>query len=139
MYRLKNCLGIPKIITFGETKYYNILIEPLLGENLYNLFVKNKNNFTLKDICLIALQCLNRLESIHAKRIIHCDMYRISTEEDLCNILYFDFLKDLDSIMLVEWSENILEFLPKEYFSIKIEILDEEKRKIIIKREKGTE
>ena len=74
LYSLKDCVGIPKIISFGETKYYNILIEPLLGENLYNLFIQNKNNFTLKDICLIALQCINRLESIHSKGIIHCDI-----------------------------------------------------------------
>ena len=74
LYRLKDCLGIPKITSFGETKYYNILIEPLLGENLYNLFVQNKNNFNLNVICLIALQCLNRLESVHSKGIIHCDI-----------------------------------------------------------------
>ena len=74
LYTLRNGPGIPKIISFGITKYYNILIEPLLGTNLYNLFNQNNKQFTLKDICLISLQCLTQFEFIHSKGIIHCDI-----------------------------------------------------------------
>ena len=74
LHLLRDGPGIPKIISFGVTKNYNVLIEPLLGKNLYSLFLDNKRYFTLKDICLIALQCLNRLEYIHSKGISHCDI-----------------------------------------------------------------
>ena len=74
LYLLRGGPGIPKIISFGVSKKYNILIEPLLGKNLYSLYLENNKNFTLKDICLIALQCLSRLEYIHSKGIIHCDI-----------------------------------------------------------------
>ena len=74
LYLLKDCPGIVKIISFGVTNKYNILIEPLLGKTLYSLFLESDKNFTLKDICLIAIQCLERLECVHSKGIIHCDI-----------------------------------------------------------------
>jgi len=74
LYLLRHNPGIVKIITAGKTKKYNILIEPLLGKTLYSLFLEQKKNFTLKDICLISIQCLTRLESIHSKGVIHCDI-----------------------------------------------------------------
>ena len=74
LYLLRNCPGIIDIISFGITKYFNILIEPLLGKNLYSLFLENKKHFSLKDICLISIQCINILENVHSKGIIHCDI-----------------------------------------------------------------
>ena len=74
LYLLRNEPGIVKIISFGVSNKFNVLVEPLLGKTLYALFLENKKNFTLKDICLIAIQCLNRLESVHSKGIIHCDI-----------------------------------------------------------------
>ena len=74
LYKLRHCPGIVKIITTGRTKKYNILIEPLLGGTLYSLYLNQNKNFTLKDICLISLQCISRLESVHNKGIIHCDI-----------------------------------------------------------------
>ena len=66
--------GIIKFISFGHSKDYNILVEPLLGESLYSLYLESKKSFTLKDICLIALQCLDRIEHIHSKGYIHADI-----------------------------------------------------------------
>ena len=74
LYMLRNITGIVEIITAGHTKEYNVLIEPLLGSTLYSLFLDHNKNFTLKDICQIAIQCITRLESIHNKGIIHCDI-----------------------------------------------------------------
>ena len=74
LYLLRNCPGIVKIISFGVSNMFNVLVEPLLGKNLYSLFLENHKYFSLKDICLIAIQCLNRLESVHSKGIIHCDI-----------------------------------------------------------------
>ena len=69
--------GIPKIITFGRSGTYNILVEELLGPSLHILWglKKSKNEkILLKDICMIALQGLDRLEYIHSKYIIHRDI-----------------------------------------------------------------
>ena len=62
-------------------------------------------------------------------------MYRILSEQDLYEIGYFDFIKDTNSIILVEWSENILNFLPQTYFKVNIKVLGPTKRNIRISRE----
>ena len=67
--------GIPKFISYGHTKNYNILIEELLGKSLKNIFIENNakcNNII--DICLIGIQILDRLEYIHSKNIIYRDI-----------------------------------------------------------------
>ena len=73
LFTLKG-FGIVELISFGRNKKYNIMIQPLLGDSLYKIFLNLKKNFTLKDICLIGLQCLDRIEYIHSKNIIHCDI-----------------------------------------------------------------
>lgn len=45
--------------------------------------------------------------------LCHFDMYRINTFEDLCSTAFFDYL-DNGSVIAVEWSENIENFLPEE-------------------------
>ena len=67
--------GIPKLITFGYHGSYNVLIEELLGLSIGRIFEANRlKKFSLKDICMIALQALDRLEFIHSKLIIHRDI-----------------------------------------------------------------
>ena len=66
--------GIPKLISFGHSKKYNILIETLLDKSLYNLFIQKNIKFSIIDICLIGLQLLDRLEWIHSKNIIYRDV-----------------------------------------------------------------
>ena len=66
--------GIVDLISFGKNTKYNIMIQPLLGDSLYNFFLLNNKNFTLVDICLIAIQCLERIEWIHKKNVIHRDI-----------------------------------------------------------------
>jgi len=66
--------GIPRLISFGKITNYKILVEELLGPSIY-LTIDIKNNKTrLNDVCLIALQILDRLEFIHSKDIIHKDI-----------------------------------------------------------------
>ena len=66
--------GIPKYITFGHTKKYNILIEELLDKSLHDIFFQKKIICNLIDICLIGIQLLDRLEWIHSKDIIYGDI-----------------------------------------------------------------
>ena len=74
LYRFKNNEGIVNIITCGRCWGNFVLIENLLGKSLHNIFLDLSKKFTLLDICQIAIQCLDRLELIHTKGIIHCDI-----------------------------------------------------------------
>ena len=71
---LKN-VGIPRLISYGKFQNYKVLIEELLGESLYLIWKKKlKEEDKLRDICLIALQCIDRLQFIHSKGVIHRDI-----------------------------------------------------------------
>ena len=52
--------------------------------------------------------------------VFHFDMYRITDEDELYSIGFYDYL-NRGGIALVEWSENIEYALPQEYFSVRIE------------------
>ncbi len=66
--------GIPKFISYGRTKNYNVLIETLLDKSLFQYFILGNKLCNLSDICLIGLQILDRLEWIHSKNIIYIDV-----------------------------------------------------------------
>ena len=67
--------GIPKIITYGHYYNYNVLIEELLGKSLDNIYTSLIfKKFNLKDICMIAIQALQRLEFVHSKFVVHRDI-----------------------------------------------------------------
>ena len=59
--------------------------------------------------------------------IFHFDMYRIKTEYDLYSIGFFDYMDD-GNILIIEWSENIIEFLPPNVIEIYISVVDEYSR-----------
>ena len=74
LYYIKG-FGIPKIFSYGHFGIYNLLIEELLGKSLWKISSEiSGNKLNLKDICLIALQSIDRLEYIHSKFIIHRDI-----------------------------------------------------------------
>ena len=75
LFNLKG-FGIPKIISYGKAGIYNILIEELLGKSLFELWkLRNKKEKSiLKNVCMVALQVLDRLEYIHSKNYIHRDI-----------------------------------------------------------------
>ena len=73
LYYLKGP-GIPDIILYDTIDNYHILIESLLGKSLEVLFLESLYNFTIKDIAMIGIQILYRLEYIHNKYIIHRDI-----------------------------------------------------------------
>ena len=53
------------------------------------------------------------------KSIYHFDMYRIESEDDLYSIGFDDYIEK-DGVAIVEWSENIADFLPDDAISVKI-------------------
>ena len=73
LYLLKG-VGIPKLISFGRNKKYNILIEILLGKSIHKLLLKYGKKLSMKDCCMMGVQMLDRLEFIHSKYVIHRDI-----------------------------------------------------------------
>ena len=63
--------------------------------------------------------------------IYHFDMYRITDGDDLYSIGYDDYIES-DAYSLVEWSENIEDFIPEGAVFVTIERCpeDENKRRI---------
>ena len=74
LYNLQKGLGIPKLITYGRNKNYNILIETLLGKSLENIFIKRQLKCNIVDVCAVGIQIIDRLEWIHSNNIIYRDI-----------------------------------------------------------------
>lgn len=77
---------------------------------------------------------VNEYPTASERKLFHFDMYRITDEDDLYSIGFYDYLGD-GSICLTEWSENIPYAIPERH--IKVEIskpdLDEpDTRRIVI-------
>ena len=73
LFSLKG-LGIPKVISFGHNKEYDILVMPLLGKSLHEIQRSKNFNFEFKDICLMAIQIIERIQWVHSQKIIHRDI-----------------------------------------------------------------
>ena len=73
LFQLKG-VGVPEVKSFGKIGNYKILVETLLGDSLGEISNKIDKKFSLKDICMIGIQLLDRLEYIHSKYIIHRDI-----------------------------------------------------------------
>ena len=67
--------GIPEIISYGKNINYYILVEELLGQNLWQILKSMKfKKFNTNDLSKIAIQILDRIEYIHSKNIVHRDI-----------------------------------------------------------------
>lgn len=51
--------------------------------------------------------------------LVHFDMYRISSWDDLLTTGYYDYL-DAGAILVIEWSENIQAALPEDALRLRI-------------------
>uniref|UniRef100_A0A6B2LBW7 non-specific serine/threonine protein kinase n=1 Tax=Arcella intermedia TaxID=1963864 RepID=A0A6B2LBW7_9EUKA len=63
----------PQVFWYGSESSLNILVMELLGPNLNQLMYHIKG-FTLKTICMLAINMITNLEILHSLGIIHCDL-----------------------------------------------------------------
>ncbi len=59
--------------------------------------------------------------------LVHFDMYRINSWDDLLTTGYYDYL-DAGAILVIEWSENIEAALPEDALRLRISAPDEATR-----------
>ena len=85
--------GIPKLIGYGKYGNFNVMIQEILGFNLMQIKALI-HHFTIKDIAMMGIQILDRIEFIHSKYIIHRDIKpeNFTTGfEDISTIYLIDF------------------------------------------------
>ena len=73
LYSLRG-YGIPEVLSFGKTKYYNILVMPLLGKSLLDMFIIRSSPINKDDICISSIQILDRIEWVHSNNIVYRDI-----------------------------------------------------------------
>ena len=66
--------GIPSVISYGKKDRYNILVENLLGNSMEKIWKERNKRLNLKDICMFAIQALERIEYVHKKNFLHRDI-----------------------------------------------------------------
>lgn len=70
--------------------------------------------------------------------LIHFDMYRINSAADLETTGFFDYMDD-DTVLAVEWSENIADELPEDRIRIDIRRVSDEERVVTVTALDGDE
>ncbi len=68
------------------------------------------------------------------KLLYHIDLYRTATEDDLKGLGIPEILEEKDAIVAIEWSEKLGLLLPKKRWELDFEWIDENTRKIVIKK-----
>ena len=61
--------------------------------------------------------------------IVHFDLYRITSEEELEDIGFYEYAEATEGIVLIEWAEKFPNAIPADHLSVRIDALDAEKRK----------
>jgi tRNA threonylcarbamoyladenosine biosynthesis protein TsaE len=63
----------------------------------------------------------------------HLDCYRIKKPKEILDMGFNEIISNSSNIVAIEWAENIKEVLPKDKISLKIEFVNKNIRKIILK------
>ncbi|CAF2845970.1 unnamed protein product [Rotaria sp. Silwood2] len=71
---MKDSIGFPKMIYYGQEKRYNVLIMDLLGPSLEDLFNFCNRSFTLHTACMIIDQAISRTKQMHDRSLLHRDI-----------------------------------------------------------------
>lgn len=66
-----------------------------------------------------------------SKNIYHLDLYRLEEADEIFELGWEDMVNDTD-LVLIEWSERIAQYLPKNKTNITFNIIDQNNREVII-------
>ena len=67
--------------------------------------------------------------------IVHFDLYRIESEEELEDIGFYEYVDATEGIVLIEWAEKFPEALTEYRLEVRIDALDGEERQFIFAAE----
>ena len=60
--------------------------------------------------------------------IVHFDLYRITSEEELEDIGFYEYAEATEGNVLIEWAEKFPDAMPADHLSVRIEALNDEER-----------
>jgi casein kinase 1 len=66
--------GIPHLYHTATEGEFNVMVMELLGPSLENLFSQFDKKFTLKTTLMLADRMIKRIEYVHSKGFVHCDI-----------------------------------------------------------------
>lgn len=69
----------------------------------------------------------------YSPKVYHIDLYRLDRAEEVAT-LGLDEIFDRDAVVLIEWGERFPELMPDERTEIRLETLDENSRRIEMRR-----
>ncbi len=64
----------------------------------------------------------------------HIDLYRVETLDDIRGLGIDEIIGNSNNIIAVEWAEKMRELLPKKRIDVRFEYIDENRRKIAIRK-----
>lgn len=62
----------------------------------------------------------------------HLDCYRIQKTKDILGLGFKEIINNPKNIVAIEWADKISSLLPKNIILIKFEVIDEDKRSIVL-------
>lgn len=141
-----------KILTFEEMNELALKISKKMEKNggvlgLIGDLGTGKTTFT-KEICKYYEVAENVKSptftyvieySSGRKTIYHFDVYRILNSEEIYEIGFEDYIAEENTIVIVEWADNIIEEMPEETIYVEIKHNDEKTRKVSIYKLKNGE
>jgi tRNA threonylcarbamoyladenosine biosynthesis protein TsaE len=66
------------------------------------------------------------------KVIHHVDLYRLTSREDVLDVGLSEMLQEQDSLVLIEWPELAMDFLPQDVVKLYFTTIDENVRNIVV-------
>lgn len=94
--------------------------------------IVREHKIGIKNEELPASPKLKRGERI--KNFYHIDLYRVQTPHDIEGLGLKEIFNDQNNIVAVEWAEKIKNILPEERIELYFENLEENRRRVTIKR-----
>ena len=80
---------------------------------------------------------INEYKKDKRTAMVHVDAYRVNDEDDLYSTGFFDYL-DSGAVLVIEWSENIIDFIgDEEIITVDIKRLGDSEREITVERGEG--
>jgi serine/threonine protein kinase len=67
-------VGFGNIYYFGTEGEYNVMVIEMLGPSLDDVFNFCDRKFSIKTVCMLAIDMINRIEYMHDKEFIHRDI-----------------------------------------------------------------
>ncbi len=109
-----------------------VLLEGNLGAGK-TFFVKAAaKEFGIDEVSSPTFAIVN--EYIGNMKIYHFDFYRIKREEELYDIGIDEYLSDEEAITFIEWAELFPEAVPEYKYLVKITLLGDGSRELLISR-----